>query len=258
MARRSALGQWSSAAAPPGDLARAPAGDGRQMEAVQHLPHAPVPLQPRPAFGREEQVFPQGHVGEQGVILKNVAAMAAAGRQVDAAGGVEEDLVVQQDAATVGAWEAGDQSALGSCPRRRARTERDRRHAALNAKSRVKPAESAPAGKRLLIRTWIMPRAFVSSRLAAQTIAMARSEMTSTSSRASRVLPDLHRVVDGDGGGLRAAAGCCRRSSGWRRSRPATGRTPAPGGQHRAPRQRELTRQKTRHSEAPRLRAAFS
>src|SRR5688572_24552967 len=67
-----------------------------------------VALEPRPALGGEFKILPQRHVREQGVILEDVAAAALARRQVQVSGMVEEDRVVQQDAAFRGADKSGD------------------------------------------------------------------------------------------------------------------------------------------------------
>ncbi len=47
-------------------------------------------------------------MGEEGVVLEDVAALAGAGRDVDGGGGVEEDAAIEEDAAFGGADEAGE------------------------------------------------------------------------------------------------------------------------------------------------------
>ncbi len=78
------------------------------MEFFQHLGHFAVALQPRDALDGELQILAQRHVRKQRVVLKNVAAVARLRRQVHARCAVEQDLVVKQDAAFVGAHESGD------------------------------------------------------------------------------------------------------------------------------------------------------
>ena len=83
------------------DFVRPPPGHVRQVESLQHFVDAPVPLQARQAVRREHQVCAQRHVREQRVVLEHVTAVAPPRRQVDAGGAVEQDLVVQQDAAGI-------------------------------------------------------------------------------------------------------------------------------------------------------------
>src|SRR5580658_3783543 len=87
---------------------RAPGGGVAQLKAVQHFIYPAVPFQPWPSFRREFQILAQGHIREQRVVLKNVAAVARLRRKVYATGGVEQDLVVQHDAAFVGTHKTGD------------------------------------------------------------------------------------------------------------------------------------------------------
>ena len=53
-------------------------------------------------------VLGYGHVGEQGVLLEQIADPPGLGRQVDACRLVEEDPAVQHDPALIGAQDAGD------------------------------------------------------------------------------------------------------------------------------------------------------
>ena len=53
-------------------------------------------------------VLPDGHVGEEGVLLKEIAYMPLLGRQVDAGGAVEQDAPVQYDAPLIRPQYAGD------------------------------------------------------------------------------------------------------------------------------------------------------
>ena len=53
-------------------------------------------------------VLPDGHVGEEGVLLKEVAYVPLLRRQVDAGGAVEQDAPVQYDAPFVRPQYAGD------------------------------------------------------------------------------------------------------------------------------------------------------
>ena len=81
---------------------------GRELKALQHFGYAPGALQARAAVRGEQQIPPQGHVREERVALGDVAAVAAARRHVDARLGVEQDDVVQQNAAGIGFHESGD------------------------------------------------------------------------------------------------------------------------------------------------------
>ena len=60
-------------------------------------------------LGGEIEVLPQGHMGEQGVVLKDVAGAAGTGRQIDASLAIEEHFVIEHDAAFVGGSEPGDE-----------------------------------------------------------------------------------------------------------------------------------------------------
>src|SRR5271157_950175 len=78
------------------------------MEPVEHLSDAAVTFQARPSPGGEDQVLPHGHVWEERIGLGDVATKTAARRKLDVGGGVEEDGVIEQDAAGIGVGEAGD------------------------------------------------------------------------------------------------------------------------------------------------------
>ena len=95
-------------------------------------------------------------------------------------------------------------------------------------------------------------------RLASVKSASASAETISTRVRASAPSPDSTASINGDRHGLRAArdvAGHHQRDSEIaQRSREGQHR----GGQDGAPRKGSVTRQKSFHSEAPRLRAARS
>ena len=56
----------------------------------------------------EGQVLPDGHVGEESLVLEDIAAGALLRREMNARAGVEEDAVVEQDAAGIGFDETGD------------------------------------------------------------------------------------------------------------------------------------------------------
>ena len=143
--------------------------------------------------------LPQRHVRKQRVVLKDVAAMARARRQMHARGAVEQDLIVQQDASFVGAHESGDgierQRLAGA-----ARTEQHR-HAGGGAEIRD-PAKNRrnPARPRTACGfAWIMgldhnavwrgPKGLDVRRLASVRMASAIAETISTSTRATAPLP---------------------------------------------------------------------
>src|SRR5262249_34567636 len=91
-----------------GNFVRTAARGVLKMEAVDHFVHAAMTLQPGLALGGEREIFAQRHVRKQGVILKHVSAVAVLRRKVDARGAVEQDLVVEKNAAFVGWNESGD------------------------------------------------------------------------------------------------------------------------------------------------------
>ena len=91
-----------------GDFVRAAAGDVVEMELLDHFVDAAMAFEARAAFGGELEILAERHVGEQRVVLEDVAAVALLGSEADAGGGVEQDVVVEEDAAGVGADEAGD------------------------------------------------------------------------------------------------------------------------------------------------------
>ena len=91
-----------------GKLVRIAAGHVGEFEAIQLLGDAPVPFEARQAVRGEGQIFAQSHVREQRVVLENIAAGALLRRQIDARSGIEEDAVVEQNAAGIGRDETGD------------------------------------------------------------------------------------------------------------------------------------------------------
>src|SRR5438309_504192 len=87
---------------------RLPAGDARKLELLQHLIHAPMALEPRPSLGGEGQILAQRHVREEGVILEHIPAIAILRAQVYFGRGVEQNLVIEEDASGVRPNKAGD------------------------------------------------------------------------------------------------------------------------------------------------------
>ena len=174
-----------------GELVRPPAGGVGQMKALEHLIHLAVPLQAGTAFGREGQVLPQRHVRKQRVVLEHVAAVARPGGQVHARGRVEQDLVVEQDAAFLRHGEAGDRVERQGFPGA-ARPEQHRDAGA--------GAELDIQGEGGRIRPGREPFAdaqfehyeacLATSRLASDRISTASTETITTRVRASAPLPD--------------------------------------------------------------------
>ncbi len=78
-------------------------GHARELEAIQLFGDAAMTFEARQALGGEGEIFPQRHVREEGVVLKNVGAAALLRRKVDGGAGVEEDAVVEENAAGIGA-----------------------------------------------------------------------------------------------------------------------------------------------------------
>ena len=74
--------------------------------------------------GGELEIFAHGHVGEERVILKHVAAAAEAWGQVDAGGGVEIEFVVDENAAFAGGGETAE-AIEGECFARAAGAPKD-------------------------------------------------------------------------------------------------------------------------------------
>ena len=87
---------------------RPPAGNLGEMKTVEHLGDAAVPLQARVPFRSEHQVLTQSHVRKQRVILEYITTIALLRAKVYAGGGVEKNLVVQQDSSLFGPRESGD------------------------------------------------------------------------------------------------------------------------------------------------------
>ena len=99
-------GQGAALLLPAGDLPGPEVRHGFQPEAAEGVLHQGVPV--RFALEDGQEVPTDGHIGEEGVLLEEVARPALLGRQVDPGGAVEEDMAVQGDAALVGPEDAGD------------------------------------------------------------------------------------------------------------------------------------------------------
>ena len=67
-----------------------------------------MPAQARRAFYRELQVLPQRHMRKERIILEDISTMASPRRHVKARRAIEQNLIVQQDAAFIGMHESGD------------------------------------------------------------------------------------------------------------------------------------------------------
>ena len=102
-------GDRAALALAAGYFVRTPSRGIHQPELFEHLVHAAMAFQARPALGCELQVLAQRHVREQGVVLKHVSAVAGLWRRADACRTVEENFIVEQNAAFIRTHEAGDQ-----------------------------------------------------------------------------------------------------------------------------------------------------
>jgi hypothetical protein len=83
-------------------------GEGLQVEGFEQESGAAVAFQFGAVGQGEEEILAQGEVGEKGVALEDVAAVALLGREGDLGGGVDEEAIVEQDAAFGRLGEAGD------------------------------------------------------------------------------------------------------------------------------------------------------
>jgi hypothetical protein len=91
-----------------GELAGVAAGEIGEAEAIEEFGDAAAAFETGEGLRAEGEVLAQGHVGEEGVVLEDVTAGAALGREVDAGFGVKEDAIAEDDAAAVRGDEAGD------------------------------------------------------------------------------------------------------------------------------------------------------
>ena len=89
---------------------RTPPGGFPDAEFIQHLRHAPVTLQPRTPLGGELQILAHRHVREQRVVLKHVTAVAPLRSQIQARNTIEQNVVIQDNAALVGFDKAGERT----------------------------------------------------------------------------------------------------------------------------------------------------
>jgi hypothetical protein len=109
-ARRSDEGSRDGAALAlaAGNFVRAAAGGILKAKALDHIVHAAVTFEARFLLDGELEVLPQGHMGKERVVLKDVAAVARLRGEMNAGCAVEQDLIVEHNAAFVGADESGD------------------------------------------------------------------------------------------------------------------------------------------------------
>src|SRR5262249_31205894 len=89
-------------------LMRPASGDVGELEFLEHLRHTSMPLEARPPLGAKRQILAQRQVRKQRVVLKDVSAIARLWAQIDLRGRVEQNLIVEQDAAGVRLDEPGD------------------------------------------------------------------------------------------------------------------------------------------------------
>ena len=107
--RLAVLHERAATASPAGRARlRALVREVRDAEPVEQLECPGAPLPTTAAAQRVGHVLPHAQVREQRVLLEHVAAAAQLGVEIDAALGVEPDLVAAQDAALFGAHQPGD------------------------------------------------------------------------------------------------------------------------------------------------------
>src|ERR1700759_5311008 len=82
-----------------GDFMGIASGELGDAEAVEHFVDAAMALQPWQSLSREAEVVAQCHVGEECVVLEDVAAAAIARAKKDAGRAVVENAIVEEDAA---------------------------------------------------------------------------------------------------------------------------------------------------------------
>jgi hypothetical protein len=91
-----------------GEFAGPPGGDVGELELFEGVFDLAGAFAGREGVSGEGEVVGQGHVREKGVVLKNVAAAAGLGGEVNAGFAVIEDGVIEQDPSGGGGGEAGD------------------------------------------------------------------------------------------------------------------------------------------------------
>ena len=110
------------------ELGGSPRFEAAEAEPLDDFRHLPLPRGTRLVAQTEPDVLRDVEMRKQRVALEDVADAAPLRRQIGAGGGVEEDTVVEHDAAGVGAHEAGQTlRASASCPRPTGRTAPRRR-----------------------------------------------------------------------------------------------------------------------------------
>ena len=99
-------GQGAALLLATGDLPGPEVRHGFQPEAAEGVLHQGVPVRLATEDGQE--VPPDGPIGEEGVLLEEVARPALLGREDDPGGAVKEDPAIQGDAALVRPEDTGD------------------------------------------------------------------------------------------------------------------------------------------------------
>ncbi len=174
---------------------RTPSGNIGQVKLLQHLVHFSMPLQAWAALQREFQILAQGHVGKQRVILKHVAALTRSRRQADARRGIEQNLIIHQDAAFIRTHKSGE-GIERQCFAGAAWAEENRDAFAGAELDIQREAGGFGAWREILAEArldhsavWRGPNGLVVRRLAMLKMISARAETITTSMRAVAPLP---------------------------------------------------------------------